>query len=72
MINERAYKLGQSTKLEAFLKEMETAETIIDTWNEKLWMIMVEGAMVHKDKSITFKFYNGKEIRIYNQKAIQN
>lgn len=35
-------------------------------------MIMVEIAMVHKDKSITFKFYNGKEIRIYNQKANQN
>ena len=72
LINERAYKLGQSTKLEAFLKEMETAETIIDTWNNELWMIMVESAVVHKDKSITFKFYNGKEIRIYSQKAIQN
>ena len=72
LINNRAYKLGQSTKLEAFLKEMETAETTIDTWNDELWMIMVESAVVHKDKSITFKFYNGKEIRIYSQKAIQN
>ena len=72
LINERAYKLGQSTKLEAFLKEMETAETIIDTWNNELWMIMVESVVVHKDKSITFKFYNGNEIRIYSQKAILN
>ena len=72
LINERAYKLGQSTKLEASIKEMETAETTIDTWNDELWMTIVESAVVHKDKSITFKFYNGKEIRIYSQKAIQN
>ncbi len=27
-------------------------------------MIMVEKAIVHRDKSITFKYYNGKEITI--------
>lgn len=27
-------------------------------------MIMVEKAIVHRDKSITFKFYNGNEITI--------
>ena len=68
LINERAYKLGQSTKLEAFLKEMETAETIIDTWNNELWMVMVESAIVHNDKSITFKFQNGKDISVHNDK----
>lgn len=51
---------------------METTEITIDTWNDELWMTMVESAIVHKDKSITFKFYNGKEIRNYSQKTIQN
>ncbi len=72
LINERSYKLGQSIKLEAFLRELEEAELMIDTWNDELWMIMVESAVVHKDKSITFKFYNGQEIRIYSNEAIQN
>ena len=36
-------------------------ESVLDEWNEELWMIMVEKATVHRDKSITFKFYNGKE-----------
>ena len=27
-------------------------------------MVMVEKATVHRDKSITFKFYNGKETTI--------
>ena len=27
-------------------------------------MIIVEKAIVHRDKSITFKYYNGKEITI--------
>ena len=33
---------------------------------------MVEKAVVHKDKSITFYFYSGKELRVYSNEAILN
>lgn len=64
VLNEKAYRLGQSTKLQSFIKELERADEVLDSWNDELWMLMIEKAIVHKDKSITFKFYNGNEIRI--------
>ena len=33
---------------------------------------MLEKAVVNKNKSITFYFYNGKEIRVYSNEAILN
>lgn len=58
--------------LEAFLIELEEAKVKLDTWNDELWMIMVESAIVHEDNSITFKFYNGQEIKIYSNEAVLN
>lgn len=72
LINERAYKLGQSTKLKVFINELENAESVLDRWDEQIWMLMVEKGIVHKDKSITFVFYNGQEIRVYSNEAILN
>ncbi len=31
----------------------------INSWDDSIWRIMVESAVVHRDASITFKFYNG-------------
>ena len=33
-------------------------------WEEKVWVLMIETATVYKDKTIAFKFMNGKEITI--------
>lgn len=63
-IQDKAYKQGQWTKLQSFLESLKQKESVLDEWNEELWMIMVEKATVHRDKSITFKFYNGKETTI--------
>lgn len=63
-MQEKAHKQGQGTKLKSFLESLKQKENILDEWNEELWMIMVEKATVHRDKSITFKFYNGKETTI--------
>ena len=72
LITEKTYKLGQATKLQIFIKELEEAESILTNWSDEIWMLMVEKGIVHKDKSITFKFYNGKEIRVYSNEAILN
>ena len=61
---DKAYKQGQGTKLQSFLESLKQKESVLDEWKEELWMIMVEKATVHRDKSITFKLYNGKETTI--------
>ena len=63
-MQDKAHKQGQGIKLKSFLESLKQKECIIDQWDEELWMIMVEKATVHRDKSITFKFYNGKETTI--------
>ena len=63
-MQDKAHKQGQRIKLQSFLESLKQKECIIDQWDEELWMIMVEKAIVHRDKSITFKFYNGKEITL--------
>lgn len=63
-MKDKTHKQGQGIKLQSFLESLKQKECIIDQWDEELWMIMVEKAIVHRDKSITFKFYNGIEIII--------
>ena len=72
VLSEKSYKLGQVTKLEGFVEDMRTRVDWLDIWDDELWMIMIERAIVHKDKSITFVFYNGQEIRIYGNETVLN
>ncbi|MDL2292564.1 recombinase family protein [Acholeplasma sp. OttesenSCG-928-E16] len=66
-LEERKYKEGQAIRLESFLKNLENHEAIITAWSDEIWMFMIEEAVVHRDKSITFKFYNGIEKKMSHQ-----
>ena len=72
VLSEKSYKLGQATKLEAFVEELRGRVDWLEIWDDEIWMIMVERAIVHKDKSITFEFYNGQKIRAYLNEAVLN
>lgn len=61
---ERTYKLGQAQHLQAFMKSLIEAKEALEEWDDEVWMIMVEKAVVHRNKSVTFTFYNGKEITV--------
>jgi hypothetical protein len=36
-----------------------------------VWMLIVESATVHRDSSITFKFYNGLTVKWVKKPCIQ-
>ena len=46
------------------LSFMKQADDYIGEWSEEAWILMVETATVNRDKTITFKFVNGKEIQV--------
>lgn len=50
--------------MRVFLKALRKSESDIDKWDERIWMLMVESATVHRDGRLSFKFYNGKELKI--------
>jgi len=63
LINERNEKQGQALIMKAFIKNLSESEVKLDQWNERIWMLLVDGATVHRDSSITFKLYNGIDVK---------
>lgn len=64
LLKEKDYRLAQSKSMELFIESIKDKPDAIDTWDDALWLLLVEQAVVHQDKSITFKFTNNKEITI--------
>ena len=63
LIDARTNKKAQELNMKTFVANLNQADDRITAWNESIWMLLVKSATVHRDKSITFKFNNGKEIR---------
>ena len=63
-VKEKAYKTGKATKMLAYLEAMKQADDFLEEWSDEAWILMVETATVNRDKTITFKFANGKEVAV--------
>jgi DNA invertase Pin-like site-specific DNA recombinase len=63
LIRARDNKKVQALNLKAFISNVKRVDDKLSEWNEPVWMLLVKSAVVHRDKSITFKLNNGKEIK---------
>ena len=63
LMKARSNKKAQALNLKSFLTNLNQLDDELVDWNEQVWMLMIESAVVHRDSSITFKFHNGNEIR---------
>jgi Fe-S-cluster formation regulator IscX/YfhJ len=63
LIKARDNKKVQGLNLKAFISNLKHFDDKLSEWNEPIWMLLVKSAVVHRDKSITFKLNNGNEIR---------
>lgn len=63
LIIARNNKKAQALVMKCFLSNLKHIDEKLSDWNEHVWMLLVENAMVHRDSSITFKFHNGNEVR---------
>jgi hypothetical protein len=63
LIRTRSNKKAQALNMKSFLTNLNQLDNELVDWNENIWMLMIESAVVHRDSSITFKFHNGNEIR---------
>ena len=57
-----AEKKNKGLLLKGFLNNLKEQKDTITEWDDSLWNMMVEKAVVHRDGRITFIFYNGTEI----------
>lgn len=56
--------MQRDRKLRIFIGSIEQQPLVLETWDEGLWLSLLETATVHKDKRITFRFKNGTEIKV--------
>ena len=47
-----------------FIRTLKKQPDRMENWDDTIWTVMVEKAIVHKDWSMTFIFYNGGKINV--------
>lgn len=47
-----------------FIRTLKKQPDWMENWDDTIWTVMVEKAIVHKDRSMTFIFYNGAKINV--------
>jgi len=64
LIKSRNTKKSQAISLKAFISNLMKTDDKLQDWNEHVWLMLVKRAVVHRDDSITFIFYNGDETKL--------
>ena len=47
-----------------FIRTLRKQPELLTEWDDTIWTVMVEKAIIHKDGQITFVFYNGTQIKV--------
>ncbi|MCK9493813.1 MAG: hypothetical protein M0Q00_05555, partial [Acholeplasmataceae bacterium] len=61
-LKEKTDKANKVTKLNAFVSVMSKSDDKLSDWNERIWMLMVEKAIVQRDKRIKFILYGNHNV----------
>lgn len=61
---ERESRMQRDRELRIFIGSIEKQPLILNAWDERLWVGLLDTATVNSNNSITFRFKNGTEITI--------
>lgn len=64
LVSQKEEKNAKAIRIEKFIQDIKNHKEEMVEFNEPLWNLLVENAIVHKDKSITFRFRSGVEIKV--------
>jgi len=56
-MKEKTDKENKANRMKSFLSVLNKSEDELGGWNESIWMLMVEKAIVQRDKSVKFIFH---------------
>ena len=62
--DERVRRSQQDNAMALYIRTLKKQPTVLTEWNNAIWTVMVEKAIIHRDKSITFVFHNGSKVRV--------
>ena len=59
---ERNNRMQRDMELRVFIDSIEKQPLVLESWDERLWISLLESATVYEDYRITFRFKDGTEI----------
>lgn len=59
---DKELRKSKDKAMEVFIENLKKQPLVIDAWDETLWALMIEKAIVERDGSLKFIFYNGTEM----------
>ena len=63
LISQKEERKLKESNINSFIETLKKGEILLE-WDDGIFNFTLEKAIVHKDKSITFKFYSGYEVTI--------
>ena len=61
---ERESRMQRDQDLRIFIRSIKEQPLVLGTWNEGLWLTLLETATAHTGSRITFRFKDGTEIKV--------
>jgi hypothetical protein len=61
---EKEHKHDQDRELRLFIEELKKQPLVLEEWDERLWIAILDRATVFRDGRIAFKFKSGREIEV--------
>ena len=61
---EKESRTDRDRDIRIFIAEIEKQPLVLETWDERLWISLLDSATVHADSRITFRFKDGTEIEV--------
>lgn len=62
--SEKESRMDRDRDIRIFISEIEKQPLVMEVWDERLWISLLDSATVHADGRITFRFKDGTEIEI--------
>lgn len=59
---DKELRISKDKAMEVFIEILKKQPLVVEAWDESLWALMIEKAIVGREGSIKFIFYNGTEI----------
>ena len=56
--------VSKDKAMEVFIENLKKQPLVVEVWDEGLWALMIEKAIVGRDERVRFIFYNGIEITV--------
>lgn len=63
LLKDKELRISKDKTMEVFIENLKKQPLVVEEWDEALWSLMIEKAVVGRDGSIRFIFYNGMEIK---------